>query len=532
MSATTTEDQRSNKWGVTLAIGLLLIELTVLGTVFKHLIDFDCIANWGSTVCSTASRALVATYCMIGATALLWMLRPAPLNTLTQAAGERLWPLLVNILGVGVAFVPLGLLGGSQGPVAPIILWAIGLTLILTGIALYVAPLPRWRAFVATEWSTLVPALGVAALAPYLSVYLQPIWSIDWIADKTFDIVVAIFAFTDYDIIAEPARKVIGAGDFFIRIANVCSGIEGIALVTLFVSLYLWLFRKELRFPLALVLYPIGILTSALFNIVRISALLAIGLRGNPELAVGGFHSHAGWMMFTLVALGIIALAQTVPALRKTTAEAPTTARTPLPFLKDPMVARILPFIVFMLSALVASTLSQTPAAVYPIRVVLMLAVVGLMLQYYLSLPWRLDPVALGVGAFIAAYWILIPTTPSDDVAPYGTLTGVLLVAWFVFRGIGTILLVPLIEELFFRGYLEQRLRLGTSTAWVIVSATATALLFAALHGRWAEAFVAGLLFSWVAARRRNITDAIVAHAVANALIFAAAVATQNLSMI
>ena len=49
-----------------------------------------------------------------------------------------------------------------------------------------------------------------------------------------------------------------------------------VPLVTIFVTLYLWLFRAELRFPRALLLYPLGIAASAALNVLRIGALLTL----------------------------------------------------------------------------------------------------------------------------------------------------------------------------------------------------------------------------------------------------------------
>lgn len=515
---------------------LLLVELTVIGTLFKHLIDFECLANWPSWACRTSSLATVAIYCLLGVAVLLFMLRPAPVAALTQTAGKNLRPLMMNAAGFVIALIPLALLNGATGgsSVLPALsLWIVGMSLILAGIALCIAPLPLWRTYLTSEWTALLPAALAALAAPWLSVRLQPIWSIDWIASQTFNAVAWLMSGVGYELYVDPVKKVIGADGFFISVANVCSGIEGIALVVLFVTLYLWLFRKDLRFPLAFLLYPIGIATSVAFNILRISILLFIGLEGNPELAVGGFHSHAGWMMFTLVALGVIALAQTVPALRKSsTVTQKHTPHAVPPFWQDPMVAQILPFIVFMFSALAASTLSQAPSAVYPIRVAVMIAVLVMVWPYYRRLSWRVDPIAVGVGAFIAAYWIMIPVAATDDPPPYGELAGAALVGWFIARGFGTIVLIPIVEEAFFRGYLEKRLRLRAGTSWIVVAAIASAVLFAALHGRWAEAFVAGLLFSWVAWRRGNVTDAIVSHSTANALIFGAAVVSGNTAII
>lgn len=66
----------------------------------------------------------------------------------------------------------------------------------------------------------------------------------------------------------------------------------------------------------------------------------------------------------------------------------------------------------------------------------------------------------------------------------------------------------------------------------MILAALITAGLFALLHDRWAEAFVAGLVFSVVARRSGRIADAIAAHAAANLVVFAVAAATGNLAII
>ena len=122
-----------------------------------------------------------------------------------------------------------------------------------------------------------------------------------------------------------------------------------------------------------------------------------------------------------------------------------------------------------------------------------------------------------------------LPRRPADTSPAHGGLTGALLVGWLILRGLGTIVLVPIIEELFFRDYLEGKLR-GFSGP--ILSALITAGLFAALHDRWIEAFAAGLLFSWLMQRRGRVIDAIAAHAVANALIFAVALITAQMHII
>ena len=65
---------------------------------------------------------------------------------------------------------------------------------------------------------------------------------------------------------------------------------------------WLLLFRKESRFPQALVLIPAGVVLIYLLNAARIAALILIGDAGAERIALGGFHSQAGWIAFNLVA--------------------------------------------------------------------------------------------------------------------------------------------------------------------------------------------------------------------------------------
>lgn len=521
------------------AVALLALEFAFIGVLFKHGVDFYCLDNWPAQACSGASSSLVGLYCVLGAISLLYLLQPAPFRTLLSQAGGRLWALALNLVGVAIALIPLSFLenGAGSAVLLPAFLcWVLGMAAILSGIALYVAPLSAWRAFLASSWTKLIPVVLTGMIAPYFAMAIRPLWQLETMSDFTFRGVVWLLEGLGYAPQTFEGKKVIGVDPFYINVAPQCSGIEGIALVVLFVTLYLGIFRKELRFPHVLLLYPIGILTSVMFNLLRITVLLVIGIEGNPELAVGGFHSHAGWLLFTLVALGIVVAAQTVPALQRQVPQHGAEEAAPrgpqVSFFRDPEVARILPFAIFMFSALLASAFAQSPGVVYPLRVVAMAAALAVFWPVYRALVWRIDPVALGVGIAIGLMWVLIPVEASEGPAPYGTLAGGALVGWFILRGLGTIVLVPVIEELFFRDYLERKLRLGTGLLWQVLAACVTAGLFALLHDRWAEAFVAGIAFSFLMQRRGNVVDPIVAHAGANALVYGVALATGNLNII
>ena len=72
------------------------------------------------------------------------------------------------------------------------------------------------------------------------------------------------------------------------------------ALVTVFVAVYLWLFRNELRFPQALLIFPLGMLAIYLANVIRLAALVLLGTHVFTGSGCQGFHSYAGWIAFTV----------------------------------------------------------------------------------------------------------------------------------------------------------------------------------------------------------------------------------------
>jgi CAAX prenyl protease-like protein len=98
---------------------------------------------------------------------------------------------------------------------------------------------------------------------------------------------------------------------------------------------------------------------------------------------------------------------------------------------------------------------------------------------------------------------------------------------WIVSRLAGSILLVPIAEELAYRGYLMRRLAASDfesvpfqSTRWPAV--IITAIVFGFAHGTlWLPGIAAGLAYGVILVRRGRIGEAVAAHATTNALIAA-----------
>jgi CAAX protease family protein len=90
-------------------------------------------------------------------------------------------------------------------------------------------------------------------------------------------------------------------------------------------------------------------------------------------------------------------------------------------------------------------------------------------------------------------------------------------------RVLGSVALVPIVEELFWRGWLmrftiDNNFRAVPIGTYQRASFWLTAILFASEHGPfWDVGLLAGVAYNWWALRSRNLADCMIAHAVTNA---------------
>src|SRR5262249_20589173 len=146
-------------------------------------------------------------------------------------------------------------------------------------------------------------AFAVAVGACIVGAYSQTIaerWT-----DVTFNLVRTMLQPLLPSIVVDIPGRSITTGSFGILVNRACCGIEGAALMLVFSLTWLCFFRRDCRFPNALLLVPAGIVLVTMLNVLRIVALFLIGVAGAPDIAVGGFHSQAGWIAFTGTALGL-----------------------------------------------------------------------------------------------------------------------------------------------------------------------------------------------------------------------------------
>jgi exosortase E/protease (VPEID-CTERM system) len=497
--------------------GLFAAELVVLAAAYQFLARMECGATASAGICDLLRSLVVRALVVMAAAGIFAWSRPVVVaRFMAEGAGAAGWR-LVHAAGLVLMFVPLVLGGDLSAGFGRMLPWwlAGGLAAGIGGL-FWMAPPRAWRQVLASDGWAPVPVLVVAALLPDLAELFRPVWDWQVLTRATFDAVhgfLRLFSDTSH---ADAEGYVIGVGAFAVHIARQCSGVEGVALVAGFTALYAFIFRSELRlWRFLLVVLPVGILASWALNVVRIGSLVLIGAHVSPDLAVNGFHSHAGWLFFTLLALGIVALGQMVPWFWR-----PRGAGAPVALRSDLIAASILPMVAFLVAGTATRALLPVPAMGDPLIALVLLVALAVFLPALRALVWSADAVGLAAGIAVGVGWVaLASAAPAGDplsVALSGLGPGALAV-WVALRLVGTSVLVPVVEEMFFRGYLMTRI--AGAAPWrgmPVVAILISSAAFGALHGRWAEGFAAGIVFALVAMRRGRVTDAIQCHVAAN----------------
>jgi exosortase E/protease (VPEID-CTERM system) len=413
---------------------------------------------------------------------------------------------------------------------------------ILTGLLAVVCaglaflPAAVWLHLFSACRDVLVFALAAALAGTVAGGFARNLWRPA--STVTFSAVSALLKPWIAGLAIDPSHLTLAARGFDIQIADECSGLEGIGLVLAFGSAWLWFSRREYRFPRALLLLPAGVVAIWLMNVARIAVLFVLGYAGAPGIAMGGFHSQAGWIGFILVAIVCVAGSSRVSWLRR---ETPGLA---LPG-KEKAIAEVPPgnaaratnftavYLAPFLAILAASMLSRAASAnfewFYPLRPIAALAALIYYRKQYRRMDWRVSWFGAAAGVAVFGLWIALEPPAAPGAAPSGVP-----LAWIAARVFAAAITVPIAEELAFRGFLLRRLSKEAfeiidprSAGWIAV--VLSSLVFGVFHGdRWLAGSLAGLAYAAVYCRRGSIGDAALAHAVTNTLVAVYVLTTGN----
>jgi CAAX prenyl protease-like protein len=199
---------------------------------------------------------------------------------------------------------------------------------------------------------------------------------------------------------------------------------------------------------------------------------------------------------------------------------------------------RILPFLTyvfFIFAGDMLGRLGYAPSSLrwlYPVKI----AAVALMLAFYwkqyeelrstrLSPKFALIAIAAGVAVLalwisLDADWMIIGSPDGYDPRVDGRIEWPLVLV----RMAGAALVVPVMEELFWRSFLMRwiaasEFRTVDPSQAGLKSFVITIVLFGFEHNLWLAGMVAGAVYGWLYVRHRTLWSPIAAHAVTNGLL-------------
>jgi len=210
---------------------------------------------------------------------------------------------------------------------------------------------------------------------------------------------------------------------------------------------------------------------------------------------------------------------------------------------------RILPFAAYLAFIVIGDLLARAGMSadalrwLYPVKIAVVVALLAAGWRHYreLAAP-RLSAtqalVAIGVGIAVLilwvnldAGWMVVGSSPGFDPRVGGHIDWVLV----VIRIAGAALVVPIMEELFWRSFL-MRWMVSPDFESVepshvgLKSFAIPVLLFGVEHNLWLAGVVAGAAYSVLYMRHRSLWSPILSHAVTNGLLGVWVVRTGNWS--
>jgi hypothetical protein len=198
-------------------------------------------------------------------------------------------------------------------------------------------------------------------------------------------------------------------------------------------------------------------------------------------------------------------------------------------------IAYVAPFVAFV-GIMALERFVPLPAEwLYAARFLIVAALIGAVSWPYLSFRPSMPLASVAIGVAVFVIWVA-----PDALFGYrhhwlfenafmGTAASSLHprlkshVPFMVLRTLSSALLVPILEELFWRGWMMRWLidtdflkvpmgKYAPSAFWIV------AFLFASEHGPyWEVGLAAGIVYNWWIVRTHNLADCILAHGVTNA---------------
>jgi len=331
----------------------------------------------------------------------------------------------------------------------------------------------------------------------------------------------------------------LAAAGFSILVGSACAGYQGMLASGVVMSGLIALEWPVLRGHRAVFLGVAAVAGVFVLNALRIALLFHIGVTYSPEMAVDGFHSYFGTLsLLTVVAFAMLLLQH--PFFRRETA---TLAGAPVERVltqETDAAGLIMPLAIYLGAGMVLGLFIAGFNWIYPVSVLVGLAVMalwrGAIAREFADGP-GLSGIVMGFAIF--GLWVaLVPVDPEADrafAAELGSVPMYMAAGWILMRLIGFAVVVPVLEELAFRGGLYRVVAgwiapVAGPGAAACAAFVLTSLAFGAMHSDMLAGTLAGAGFAVLVLRTGRVGDAIIAHAVTNFLLAMTAMATGHWS--
>jgi CAAX prenyl protease-like protein len=188
----------------------------------------------------------------------------------------------------------------------------------------------------------------------------------------------------------------------------------------------------------------------------------------------------------------------------------------------------LVPFLSILAAGMIARAATGGFEWLYSVRLLAAVAALWFFRRSYSQFNWSCGILAPITGLVVFLVWIAADRAMNPAIPIPTALAGAsawVRDGWIGLRILGAVFTVPIAEELAFRGYLLRRFTGANfdsipfpSTSWVAV--VGSSVLFGCMHGgHWWLGTLAGLAYSVLLRKTGRMGDAVVAHAVTNALL-------------
>lgn len=204
----------------------------------------------------------------------------------------------------------------------------------------------------------------------------------------------------------------------------------------------------------------------------------------------------------------------------------------------SPEAARMAPYFIFVALTVAQGHLgADSMYWMYAVKTIVGAWMIWEIRPLVAEMRWAFSWEAVLVGIGVCVIWvglnpyypmnhIFFTPTADDTWNPFALYGAHSSLAWsyVIVRTLGSAIVVPPLEEIFFRSFLYryfirynfQALPLAT---FHITSFIVTSALFGFMHYQWLAGILCGLLYQWLVIRKGRLGDAMLAHGITNFLL-------------